>query len=57
VKANKTMKGQAASSHRKRKVKKVESKNDSAADNQTLKPQRQLNNRNHYVPINTNSEC
>jgi hypothetical protein len=24
---------------------------------QTLKPQKKLNNRNHHIPINTNSEC
>jgi hypothetical protein len=50
VKANKTMKGQAVPNHRRRKDKKVESNNDSAAHNQTLKQQRQLNNRNHHVP-------
>jgi hypothetical protein len=30
---------------------------DSAAHNQTLTQQKQLNDRNHHIPINTNSEC
>jgi hypothetical protein len=37
MKINKTMKGQAAPNHRRRKGKKVESKIDSAAHNKTLK--------------------
>jgi hypothetical protein len=51
VKANKTMKGQAVPNHKRRKSKKV------AAHNQTLKQQRQLNDRNHHITTNTNSEC
>jgi hypothetical protein len=42
MKANKTMKGQAVPSHRRRKGKKVESNIDSAKYNQTLNQQRQL---------------
>jgi hypothetical protein len=57
VKGNKTMKGQAVSNHRRRKGKKVESNTDSAAHNQTLKKQKQLNDTNHHIPINTNTEC
>jgi hypothetical protein len=57
MKANKTMKGQAVPNHRRRKGKKVESNTDSAENNQTLKQQRQLNDRNHDLPINTNTEC
>jgi hypothetical protein len=57
MKANKTMRGQAEPNHRRRKDKKVESNIDSAAHNQTLKEQRQLNDRNHHIPINTNTEC
>jgi hypothetical protein len=57
MKANKTMKGQAVPNHRRRKGKKVESNNDSATHNQTLKQQKQLNDRNHHIPINTNNEC
>jgi hypothetical protein len=49
VKVNKTMKGQAAPNHR-RKGKKAESNIDSAAHNQTLKQQIQLNDRNHHLP-------
>jgi hypothetical protein len=56
VKANKAMKRQAVPNHR-RKGKTVESNNDSAAQNQTLKQQRQLNDRNLHIPINTNTEC
>jgi hypothetical protein len=55
--ANKTMKGQTVPNHRRRKYKKVESSIDSAAHNHTLKQQKQLNDRNHHIPINTNSEC
>jgi hypothetical protein len=54
--SNKNMKGQAVPNHRRRKNKESESKIDSAAHNQTLK-QQQLNDRNHQIPINTNTEC
>jgi hypothetical protein len=57
MKANKTMKGQAAPNHRRRKGKKTKGNIDSAAHNQTLKQQRQLNNRSHHIQINTNNEC
>jgi hypothetical protein len=57
MKANKTMKGQAKPNHRRRKGKKVKSKTDSAAHHQTLNQQRQLHDRDHHVPINTNTEC
>jgi hypothetical protein len=56
MKANKTMKGQAVPNHRRRKVKKIESNTDSSAHNQTLNQQRQLNDRDHHIPINTNTE-
>jgi hypothetical protein len=46
------MKGQAAPNYRKRKSKKVESNIDLDAYNQTLK---QLNDRNHHIPISTNT--
>jgi hypothetical protein len=49
--------GQAVLNHRRRKDKKEESNIDSAAHNQTLTQQRQLNERNHHIPINTNTEC
>jgi hypothetical protein len=51
------MEGQAVPNHRRRKGKKVESKIDSAAYNPTLKQQKQLNDRNQHIPINTNTEC
>jgi hypothetical protein len=51
------MRGQAIPNHRRRKDKKSESNIDSAADNQTLKQQKQLNDRNHHIPININTEC
>jgi hypothetical protein len=57
MKANKTMRGQAVSNHRRRKDKKSESNTDLAAHNQTLKQQKQLNDRNHHIPININTEC
>jgi hypothetical protein len=57
MKANKTMNGQEVPNHRRRKSKKVESNIDSAAHNETLKQQRQLNDREHHIPINTNTEC
>jgi hypothetical protein len=40
-----------------KKGKKVESNTDSAAHNQILNDQRQLQDRNHHIPINTNTEC
>jgi hypothetical protein len=54
MKAYKTMTGQAVPNHRRRKGKKVETNNELAAHKQTLKQQRQLNDRNHHIPINTN---
>jgi hypothetical protein len=50
------MKGQANPNHR-RKGKKIESNIDSATHNQTLDQQRQLHDRDHHIPINTNTEC
>jgi hypothetical protein len=49
------MKGQAVPNYRKRKSKKVESNIDLATHNQTLKQLRQLNGRNHHIPVNTNT--
>jgi hypothetical protein len=57
MKANKTMRGQAVSNHRRRKDKEMENNIDSAAYNQALKQQKQLNDRNHHIPININTEC
>jgi hypothetical protein len=57
MKANKTMRGWEASNNRKRKDKESESSTDSAAHNQILKQQKQLNGRNHHIPININTEC
>jgi hypothetical protein len=57
MKANKTMRRQAAPNLRRTKGKKVETNIDSAAHNKTLKLQKQLNDRNHYIPINVNTEC
>jgi hypothetical protein len=54
MKAFKTMKGQAEPNHRRRKSKKLENNIDFAAHNQTLKKQRQLNDRNStYLSILT----
>jgi hypothetical protein len=57
MKANKTMRRQAIPNHRRRKDKESESNIDSAAHNQTLKQQKQLNDRNHHILINVNTEC
>jgi hypothetical protein len=57
VKPNITMKGQAVPNYRKRKSKKVESNINLATHNQTLKQLRQLNDRSHHIPINTNTSC
>jgi hypothetical protein len=51
------MRGQALPNDRRRKGKKVESNIDLAAHNLILKQQRQINGRNHHIPINTNTEC
>jgi hypothetical protein len=57
MKANKITRGQVVSYHRRRKDKESESSIDSAAHNQALKKQKQLNGRNHHIPININTEC
>jgi hypothetical protein len=57
MKANKTMRGQTVPNHRRRKDEESESNTDSAAHNQTLKQQKQLNDRNHHIPINIDTEC
>jgi hypothetical protein len=56
MKANKTMRGQTVSNHRRRKDKESESNTDSVAHNQTLK-QKNLNDRIHHIPINISTEC
>jgi hypothetical protein len=56
MKANKIMTGQAAPNKRRRKDKESESNIDSAAHNQTTK-RKQLNDMNHHIPININTEC
>jgi hypothetical protein len=48
-------KGQAAPNYRKTKGKKVESTLNLGTHNQTFKQLRQLNNRNHHIPISTNT--
>jgi hypothetical protein len=40
-----------------KKNKESESNIDSVAHNQTLKQQKQLNDRIYYIPININTEC
>jgi hypothetical protein len=57
MKANRTMKEQAISNHRRKKGKKVKSNIVSATHNQTLNQQRQLHERDHHVLMNTNTEC
>jgi hypothetical protein len=53
MKANKTIKGQTIPNHKRRKIKKVKSNIDSATHNPSLNQQRQLNERDHQVLINT----
>jgi hypothetical protein len=55
MKANKTMGGQAVPNHRRRKGKKVVT----LIQLHTIKPlnNKQLNDRNHHIPIDTNTEC
>jgi hypothetical protein len=57
MKENKTVRGQAASNHRRRKDKESEGNIYSVAHNQTLKQQKQLSDRNHQIPISINTEC
>jgi hypothetical protein len=57
MKVNKTMRGQAVQKHRRRKDKESGSNIDSAAHNEIVKQQKQLNDRNHHIPINVNTEC
>jgi hypothetical protein len=54
MKANKTTRGCGVSNHRRRKDKESEGSIDSVGHNQILK---QLNGRNHHIPINTNTQC
>jgi hypothetical protein len=56
MKANISTRGLAVSNHRRRKDKESESSTDSAAHNQTLKQQKQLDNRNHHTPIVRNCQ-
>jgi hypothetical protein len=57
MKANKIKRGQTAPNHRHRKDKESESNINSVPHNQTLKQQKQLNDRNHHILININTEC
>jgi hypothetical protein len=56
MKAYKTMRGQAVPNHKRRKGKKIES-NIYLAAQKTLNNQKQVNYRNHHIPINTNTKC
>jgi hypothetical protein len=51
------MRGQAVPNQKRRKDRELESNTDSAAHNQTLKQQKQLNDRNQNILININNEC
>jgi hypothetical protein len=46
----------AIPNYRRRKGKNVETNINSATHNQTLDQQRQLHDRDHHIPINTNTE-
>jgi hypothetical protein len=41
----------------KKRQKKIENNINSAAHNQTLKQQKQVNDRNHHILVNINTEC
>jgi hypothetical protein len=56
MKANKTMRGQTISNHKRRKSKESGSNINSAAHNQNLKQQKHLNDRNYHISININTE-
>jgi hypothetical protein len=56
MKANKTMRRQAVSNHRRRKDKESDSSIDSNVHNQILKQQKQLNDNDHHISININTE-
>jgi hypothetical protein len=56
MEANKTMRGQATPNHRRKKDMESDSNINSAAHNQTLKQQKELNDRNHHILININTE-
>jgi hypothetical protein len=51
------MRGQAVPKNKGKKDKDSENIIGSAAHNQTLKQQKQLNIRNHHILINTKTEC
>jgi hypothetical protein len=57
MKANKTIRRWEVANHRRRKDNKSENSIDSAAHNQTFQQQKQLNGRNHHIPVNINTEC
>jgi hypothetical protein len=57
MKTNITMKGQKVLNLIRRKDKHSESSIESAAYTQVLKQQKQLNGRNHHIPLHTNTEC
>jgi hypothetical protein len=56
-KKQKTTRGWEVLNHRRRKDKQLERSMDLTANNQILKQQKQLNGRNHHIPININTEC
>jgi hypothetical protein len=56
VNTNITMKGPAIPNHRRKTGMGVQSNIDIAAHTQNLKQLRQLNERNHHIPINTNTK-
>jgi hypothetical protein len=57
MKANITTKGQEVLNLMRRTSKHSKSRNELAAHTQILKKLKQLNGRNHHIPINTNTEC
>jgi hypothetical protein len=57
MKANETTKGWEVSNHRRRKDKESDSIIDTSVHKIKSLTAKQLNGRNHHIPININSEC
>jgi hypothetical protein len=57
MKTSKTMRGWEVLNHWRRKDKESDSSIESAAHNQTIRQQKQLNGKNYHTPININTEC
>jgi hypothetical protein len=57
MKANKTMREKVTPNHRRQTDNESERNINSAAHNQTLKQEKQLDGKNYHILININTEC